>query len=157
MFAFDRAKWVDFVSAYLVNALLTALYVVIQVHFYPESYGATSPLGAQTDDSFFFSLVADSIPPGMETRPNYDQYTYGFTTLVRYVTPFSVVHPVDVIFFLSVIAGLICVYTKQLAYLMTSNARAAQLAYFLALFCPMMLMNGGAVFVPLYAQQPVRL
>lgn len=147
MLAFDRAEGRDFVSAYLGNALLTALYVFIQVRFYPESYGCTSPLGAQTDDSFFFSLVADVIPPGMATRPEYDQYHYGFTTIVRWVTPFAVTRPLDVLFFMSGIAGLVCVYTKQLAYLQTGDRRAARLAYFLALFCPMMLMNGGAVFV----------
>lgn len=147
MFAFDRTECRDFVSAYLGNALLTALYVAVQVRFYPESYGCTSPLGAQTDDSFFFSLVADSIPPGLDTRPGYDQYQYGFTTLVRWLTPFRVVHPLDVLFFLSVIAGLVCVYTKQLARLLTADRSAARLAFWLALLCPLMLMNGGAVFV----------
>src|SRR6186713_3265008 len=48
---FDRAETRLFVTAYFVNAALTALYVLLQVHFYPDSHGCTSPLGAQTDDS----------------------------------------------------------------------------------------------------------
>jgi hypothetical protein len=144
---FDRHETRDFVSAYLVNAVLTAAYVLAQVHFYPASYGCTSPFGAQTDDSFFFSLVADEIPPGMETRDGYFLYTYGFSSVVRMATPFRVLHPLDVLFFLSGVAGLVSVYSQQLAVQLTSSRRAGRLAYLLALFCPMMLMNGGAVFV----------
>jgi len=147
MVLFDRrqAKW--FVSAYLITAVLAALYVLVQVHYYPQSYGCTSPLGAQTDDSFFFSLVADSIPPGMETRDGYYLYSYGFSSIVRWITPFYVAHPLDVLFFLSGVAGLVCVYARQLTIQLTSNRHAGRTAYVLSLFCPMMLMNGGAVFV----------
>lgn len=144
---FDWREVKDFVTAYFITAVFTALYVMVQVHYYPESYGCTSPLGAQTDDSFFFSLVADSIPPGMDTRDGYYLYSYGFSSLVRGVTPFSVTHPLDVLFFLSGVAGMVCVYARQLTILLTSNRHAGRTAYVLALFCPMMLMNGGAVFV----------
>lgn len=147
MVLFDRRQVKDFVCAYLVTAVFAVLYVLVQVHYYPESYGCTSPLGAQTDDSFFFSLVADSIPPGMETREGYYLYRYGFSSLVRWITPFRVTHPLDVLFFLSGVSGLVCVYAKQLAILLTSNRQAGRTAYVLCLFCPMMLMNGGVVFV----------
>jgi hypothetical protein len=144
---FDHVETRHFVNAYFVNAALTALYVLVQVHFYPDSHGCTSPLGAQTDDSFFFSLVADEIPLGMDTRPEYYLYSYGFSNLVRAVTPFTVTHPLDILFFLSGVAALVSVYTRRLAVHLTGSERAGRMAYFLALFCPMMLMNGGAVFV----------
>jgi len=144
---FDRSELKDFAQAYLINGFLTALYVLAQVHFYPESVGCTSPLGLQTDDSYFFSLVADDIPPDLETREGYFLYTSGFSDLVRFITPFRVTHPLDVLFFLSIVAGLICVYTQQYALQLTGDKKVARTAYILCQFCPLMLMNGGAVFV----------
>jgi len=144
---FDRKELPLFFTAYLVNGLLTALYFAVQIYNYPETSGTTSPFGAQTDDSYFFSLVADEVPSDMETRPFYYLYEEGFSNLVRFLTPFRIVHPLDVIFITSSFAGLLCVYTHQFALLMTGDSRVAKTAYFLCMLCPLLLMNGGAVLV----------
>jgi hypothetical protein len=144
---FDRREAPRFLQAFIVNAFLTAIYILIQSGMYPETYGTTTPGGSQTDDSYFFSLVATSIPLGLETRPNYEEYRQGLTDILKFITPFPVYHPLDVIFFTSGIAGLICVYARRFAILLSRNFKAGQIAYVLCLFCPQLLMNGGAVLV----------
>ncbi len=144
---FDRHELPLFFPAYFVNALLTSLYFAVQIYNYPETHGTTSPHGYQTDDSYFFSLIADEIPAGLQTRDLFYRYQEGFSTFIRFLTPFRVVHPLDVIFFTSGVAGMLCVYTHQYARLITSDPRVARTAYLLCLLCPFLLMNGGAVLV----------
>lgn len=147
IYVFDRPQFRDFVQAFLVNGLLAAIYVLIQSHFYPEYYGCTSVNAFQTDDSYFFSLVADDLPLNLETRAGYFMYEYPFTNFIRFIIPFSIRHPLDVLFFMSGVAGLICVYTQQLTVQFTGSRDAGYSAYLLCQFCPLFLMNGGAVFV----------
>ena len=148
MFVLDREQQRWFIHAYFVNGLLTAIFVAIQIYNFPNSYGTTSPHGSQTDDSYFFSLLADEIPPGMETRDSYFLYQSTFPSLIKALTFFRITHPLDVLYFLSGIAGLVCVYARQLTMrIAASDSRAAKAAYSLCLLCPLLLMNGGAVLV----------
>lgn len=147
MFAFDRKELPDFLTAFFVNALLTAAFVVVQIHSFPDSYGMTSPHGSQTDDSYFFSLIADETPSDIETREAYDEYRSGFSDIIRYLTPFRVVHPLDVLYFLSGISGLLAVYTRQFANRLTGDVAIGRSAYVLCLICPLLLMSGGAILV----------
>ncbi len=147
MFVFDRKELPDFLTAFLVNGLLTAAFVVVQIYNFPGSYGTTSPYGSQTDDSYFFSLIADAVPSDMETRDNYHAYRSGFSDLIRYLTPFRVEHPLDVLYFLSGVSGLIAAYSRQLAIQFTGDAAIGHRAYVLCLVCPLCLMTGGAILV----------
>jgi hypothetical protein len=148
MFLLDREQQRWFTHAYFVNGLLTAIFVAIQIYNFPDSYGTTSPNGSQTDDSYFFSLLADEIPSNMETRASYFLYESTFPTLIKALTFFRVTHPLDVLYFLSGIAGLVCVYARQLTMqIAASDSRAAKAAYSLCLLCPLFLMNGGAVLI----------
>jgi hypothetical protein len=143
----DRREIGRLMCAYTVTGLMAACYIVIQSNACPESYGTTTPGGSQTDDSYFFSLMADTIPDGLPTRPGFEQSSSGYSDIVKHLTPFRIEHPLDVVFFMSGVAGLASVYTRRFAILLTRDQRIGSKAFWLCLFCPLMLMNGGAVLV----------
>lgn len=146
--AFDRKQFILFLTAFNLNALFTIIFVVVQLYYFLEGYGTTSPFSlSQTDDSYFFSLIADHIPIGLETRPHYDLYSSGFTDLIRFVSRFTVSQPLDVLYFQSGIAALLAVYAKEVAAKLANAPRALNIAYWLSLCSPLLMMNGGVILL----------
>ncbi|MDP3655584.1 MAG: hypothetical protein Q8R45_01280 [Brevundimonas sp.] len=147
IYVLHRPQMKDFLTAFLINSAAIGIFYVVQTHFYPESFGTTSPLGSWTDDSFFFSLVADSVPPGLELRRDYFLYTMTFSSIVDALTVLPIHHPMDVIFFQSGVAALLATFTKRFAFQMSGDHRIARVAYILCIVCPFLMMNGGVVFI----------
>lgn len=144
---FHRAEIRAFVLAFCVNSALISIVYIIQTSVYPDSFGTSSPLGSWTDDSFFFALVADTTPPSLVLRDNYFLYTAVFSDIVRAITLFPIHHPMDVIFFQSGTAGILTTFLRLFVIKQTGDVRMANVAFVLALFCPFLLMNGGAFFL----------
>lgn len=142
-----RSSYRDFAFAYVVNSLAIAVFFIIQTRVYPESFGTTSPLGSWTDDSFFFALTADSVPPSLELRESYYLYSQPFSSIVRFLTLLPTHHPMDIIFFQSGIAGLLAAFTKRFMWQMSSDKKLSDAAYLLAITCPFLMMNGGVIFI----------
>jgi hypothetical protein len=136
-----------FAFAFLVNSAFIAAFYLVQTSVYPESFGTTSPLGAQTDDSYFFSMVADSIPGDLEVRDSYFLYDHPFSTFIRRITVLSIDHPMDVIFFQSGIAAMLVTFSRRFMSLLSPDPRLARAVYVLALVCPFLMMNGGVIFI----------
>jgi hypothetical protein len=147
IFVFHKKELKDFSFAFIINSFFIGIFFSIQTYVFPTSYGTTSPLGSWTDDSYFFTLVANSVPPGLVTRANYYEYTHPFSTIIRYLTPLPINHPMDVIFFQSGTAAVISVFTKKFVIQMSGDIKAAKLAYLLTLVCPFLMMNGGVIFL----------
>jgi len=145
---FHRDLTKDFILAFLVNSAFIVVFYWIQINVYPDSYGTTSPLSSSwTDDSYFFTLIADSVPPNLDTRDNYFLYNHPFSTLVRTLTPFSIIHPMDVIFFQSGIAALLATFTKSFILQLSNNLRLGKSVYIFIIVCPFLMMNGGVIFI----------
>ncbi len=144
---FHKNEMPSFLMAFTVNSALISAYYVIQTAVYPESFGTSSPLGSWTDDSFFFALVADSIPPALLLRDNYSLYTSPYSDFIRFVSLLPIHHPMDVIFFQSGVAGILTTFLRRFTIQHTGDARLGNIAYFFALFCPFLLMNGGALLI----------
>lgn len=147
IYALHRSEIRDFVFAYVINSLFIAVFYIIQTHIYPESYGTTSPLGSWTDDSFFFAIAADSVPPSLELRASYYLYSQPFSTMVQWLTLPSTSHPMDLIFFQSGTAALLATFTKRFMWRMSGDAKLSNVAYLLALTSPFLMMNGGVIFI----------
>ncbi len=143
----DKKEAWAFTYAFIINAALTSIFVVIQCYVYPESYGTTSPFGSWTDDSYFFSLIADRIPLGLVTRDYFYEYTAFFSQTIRFVTPFRVYHPLDVIYFQSITAALLTIYSRQFAIQLTGDKKFANTVYIFCIVSPFLLMNGGAILL----------
>lgn len=136
-----------FALAFFVNSAFIAVFFVVQTNVYPDSYGTTSPLGAQTDDSYFFSLLANEIPANLLVRDQYFEYSHTFTTLIRILTPLPIVHPLDAIFFQSGTAALLATFTRRLALQITSDRHLADIVFAFVVVCPFLMMNGGVILI----------
>ncbi len=144
---FDKKETIDFIIAFLYNGLFTIIYVGLETYIYPESYGTTSPLGSWTDDSYFFSLCADSIPKGLLVREEYWLYSQFYSDLVCFVTPFKIHYPLDIVFFQSGLAAIISTYSKQYSIQCFSNEKLGRMVYYLSIFSPFLLMHGGVILI----------
>jgi hypothetical protein len=137
-----------FVLAFLLNSAFIAGFFVVQTQVYPDSYGTTSPLSTSwTDDSHFFSLLADELPPNLLVRDQYFLYSQTFSTLIRALTPLPIVHPMDAIFFQSGTAALLATFTRRLMLQLGAERKLASVAYAFTVGCPFLLMNGGAILL----------
>ncbi len=145
---FHRDLTKDFIFAFFINSAFITAFYLIQTSVYPDSYGTTSPLSSSwTDDSYFFALAADDLPPNLVVRDNYFLYEHPYPALVRALTPFSINHPMDVIFFQSGISAMLATFTKKYLFQLSANWRLADTAYLFVLVCPFLMMNGGVLFI----------
>lgn len=144
----DRKEVGAFFYAFLINAFFTSLYIAIQSYIYPDTYGTTSPLNLSwTDDSYFFALCADIIPNRMYVRDSYWEYTHFYAEILKFITPFNISHPLDVIFFQSCTSAILSIYTRQFAVQTTNNTKIGNIVYNLCIFSPFLLMNGGVILI----------
>ncbi len=144
----NREDLPQFAFAFLVNSAFIAVFVAVQSSIYPDTYGTTSPLSSSwTDDSYFFTLAADSFPADLLSRENYWHYTHTFPTLIRALTPLPIEHPLDALFFQSGIAAVLSTFTRRLVLQLSGGARVADTAYVLVLICPFLMMNGGVILL----------
>ncbi len=132
-------NWLEPIALYLLYSglIITAYYA--NYWTFPGFYGFTAGEIAGTDDSYFYSLVASSIPEGFPARPGYYLNDHPYELLMEWISPHSITHPFDILFFNAVGAVFIPVYTRMLAYEITKERRIAQLAFWLIALCPFML------------------
>lgn len=148
IFVFNRDDIEDFSFAFLVNSLFIAVFVLVQSTVYPDSYGTTSPLSSSwTDDSYFFALVADTIPADLFVREDFFLYSHPYALLIRWLTIFSIDHPLDALFFQSGVAAMLTTYSKKFTWQLSGNHRLANTVYLFALICPFLMMNGGVILI----------
>lgn len=147
IFVFHRDQIGDFIFAFLINAAFTSIFIMVQVSVYPETFGTTSPLGAWTDDSYFYSLVADAIPPAMEIRDYYYLYSHPFAEIIKFLSIFPIKHPMDVIFFQSGIAASLTTFVKVFTFQRTRDDALSNVAFVFAAICPFLMMNGGVILL----------
>jgi hypothetical protein len=146
-FILDKVELKLYFTGFLINSLLASLFIILQSYIYPDSYGTTSPLGSWTDDSYFFALCADTIPQNMFLRDNFWEYTHFYTDIIKFLDPFPINYPIDAIFFQSIIAAILAVYSKIFTFQITKNNKASKLVFFLCAFSPFLLMHGGAILL----------
>jgi hypothetical protein len=138
----------NFAFAFVVNSAFIAIYVFIQSTTYPDTYGTTSWHSVSwADDSYFFTLTADSFPPDLLARPFYWEYQHTFSNLIRLVTPLRIEHPLDVLFFQSGTAAMLSTFTSRLAWQWSGDRKLSNTVFVFALVCPFLMMNGGVILI----------
>jgi len=131
-----------------VNSAFVGIFVLVQSTVFPDSYGTTSPLAVSwTDDSFFFTSVADTVPAELFTREDYWLYEPVFAQLIRLITPLPIGHPLDVLFFQSGTAALLATFSAKLMLQLSRDRQLANVVFVFAVICPFLLMNGGAILL----------
>lgn len=123
--------------------LLYGLYTFLAISLYalqywsvPEYIGFSGPRGIGTDDGFFFSQIATSIP--------YETYVANitpFSKLLHFVSLYPVTHPFDILFFTVMMTVFIPVFTREVALIITNQKKVAKLAFILVGICPFTLSN----------------
>ena len=148
IFIFDFKELIDFTFAFVFNAFLTSIFIAVQSHIYPNSYGTTSEFTvAYTDDGYFFSLIADQIPNGLVTRYDYQVYSSFYSDLIRFCIPFKVQHPLDAVYFQSGVAAILATYTKQFTSQISKDKKLVRTVYLFCILSPFLLMHGGALLI----------
>ncbi len=120
------------------SGLILAAYYINYITF-PSFYGFTPAGIAGTDDSYFYSLVASSLPSDFPTREYYHIRTHPYELLMEWVTPFTIEHPFEILFFNAVGAVFIPVFSRSLAQVVTKDERVARLTFWLVALCPFLL------------------
>lgn len=137
-----------FAFAFLINSAFIALFFVVQTAAFPDSYGTTSPDSSSwTDDSHFFTLLADELPANLLVRDQYFLYTHTFSTLIRVLTPLPIVHPMDAIFFQSGTAALLATFTRRFTLQLGGDRQLGDVVFAFTVACPFLMMNGGVVLL----------
>lgn len=146
---FWNYKFLDeYIKYFAVNAFMATLFIAIQSHVYSDSYGTTSILGSSTDDNYFFSLLADKMPINMFIERNfYFEYTSAYTDLIKFLTFHKIEFPIDVIFFNSIVASFLIIFTGKVVSEFSCDPKSAIMAKTMTMLCPYYLMNGGAIIV----------
>jgi hypothetical protein len=130
----------------LLSSLISTIYIFIQSSIYPETFGTTSRYGSWTDDSYFFTLITDKLPPNFFIeRDNYFEYNSGFATILKKITIYKIEYPIEVIFFQSGVMTILALSAKESNILF--NKLNNNITSYLIIFCPFLYMNGGAILV----------
>lgn len=121
----------------VIIALYFAHYLTL-----PEYQGFSGGLGVGTDDSYYYTLVADRLPNDFPIRLGYWLRDVPYAIFLRAINPFAVTHPFDVLFFNAIPATFTPILTRRLTLEVTGQYDVARLAFILTALGPILMMNG---------------
>ncbi|OKZ13474.1 MAG: hypothetical protein BHV75_02255 [Bacteroides oleiciplenus] len=122
---------------YLLLALI--LYSVQKLQM-PSYMGLTGPEGSiGTDDCRYFAGVADVNVP---YKVYYDFTSFGFCLFIKFIYPFKIIDPINVIILNLIGISFLPSFTGKLAYYFSNDKRVADLSEKLMLLCPFTLATG---------------
>lgn len=123
---------------YSFYALLVITLFLVQHWTYPDYFGFSGGPYIGTDDSDYYTHVADELPHSFPVR---ERPVRNYELLMRFITWYPVTHPFDILFFNVLPLVLIPPFTFRLALVLTYKREVSRLAYKLVLFCPFLLAN----------------
>jgi hypothetical protein len=130
------------IGLYAFYAFLTLVIYEVQLAEAPMYLGFSGKEGAfGTDDTYFFSLLAERVPYEMDLRIYYAGYDHPYTHFLSAVKFYKIYHLFDIIWINLVPVVLLPVLTRALAYSLTDNENVARGAFFLMAICPFTLSN----------------
>jgi hypothetical protein len=130
------------IGLYAFYAFLTLVIYEVQFAEAPMYLGFSGKPGAfGTDDTYFFSLVAERVPYDMNLRPYYAEYDHPYATFLDVISFYDVYHLIDIIWANLIPMVLLPVLTRALAHSLTDNENVARGAFFLMAICPFTLSN----------------
>ena len=130
------------IGLYSFYAFLTLIIYGVQFAEAPMYFGFSGRPGAfGTDDTYFFSLLAERVPYDMDLRMYYAEYDHPYATFLDVISFYDVYHLMDIIWANLIPVVLLPVLTRALAYSLTDNENVARGAFFLMAICPFTLMN----------------
>lgn len=135
---------------FLFYTFIAIMLFVLQMLTNPSYFGFSGGLGVGTDDSYYYSKAVplEDIPNGFPLRdtfflrssiPGYSEILRVFSGLFSL---FTVIHPIDLLFFNVLVLSFIPIFTGKVAEIILKDTKVSDLAYKLSLFCPILITNG---------------
>jgi hypothetical protein len=129
------------IGLYAFYAFLTLVIYEVQLAELPLYSGFSGGGGFGTDDSYFFSLLAERVPYDLPLNQYYAEKDHPYTTFLEFISFYDVYHLMDIIWANLIPVVLLPVLTRALAYSLTENESVARGAFFLMAICPFTLSN----------------
>lgn len=131
----------EVVGLYAFYAFLTLVIYEVQFEEAPMYFGFSGGDLFGTDDTHFFSLLAERVPYDIPVRQYYAEYDHPYTTFLDFISFYDIYHLMDIIWANLIPMVLLPVLTRALAYSLTENENVARGAFFLMAICPFTLSN----------------
>jgi hypothetical protein len=129
------------IGLYAFYAFLTLVVYKVQFAEAPMYLGFSGGKLFGTDDTHFFSLLAERVPYDIPLRPYYAEYDHPYTTFLDFISLYDVYHLMDIIWANLIPLVLLPVLTRALAFSLTGNENVARGAFLLMVICPFTLAN----------------
>jgi hypothetical protein len=130
------------IGLYTAYAALVLLIYFVQKAEFPMYFGLSGPEGSYgTDDTYYFSQVADRVRYDMDLREYYQYDIHEYSTFLKTVAVVEVRHLFDIIWVNLIGAVMLPVFTRGLAMEMFEEKNVGQVAFILMAICPFTLAN----------------
>ena len=126
--------------------LISIFLYVLHLIFIPEYFGFSGGLGVGTDDSYFYSLIAEELPNNFPVREGYWSREHPFILFVDLISPLKITHPLHALLYNILAYTLIPVYSYLFVYEYTKDNKLARVTFLLTLFCPFIALN-SSIFI----------
>lgn len=134
-------------AVFTAYAFITLGIYLAQLWTQPAYYGFSGGFGVGSDDSFFYSLVARSLPDEFPFRAGRFIPDHNFAHMLR--VPARIIwalggrlHPLDLLLFNAAGLAALPTLTRALGLRVGLDARASNLAFLFTAVCPFMMLNG---------------
>ena len=136
----DNAKRLFF--AYHFNLFFAILFYLIFKSQFPEYLGLSGAEGGiGTDDCRFYAQIVGG--KGLLYRIMVSTtHIYSYSKLLRFIYPFEVFTPLNIIVVNIIFAAYLPIYVKRFTILLTKNERIGNTAFWFSLLCPFNLYFG---------------
>jgi hypothetical protein len=131
------------IGLYAFYAFLMLVIYEVQLAEAPMYLGFSGKEGAfGTDDTYYFSQLAERVPHEMDLRIYYAEYAnHPYVKFLDYISFYDVYHLMDIIWANLIPMVLLPVLTRALAFSLTGNENVARGAFLLMVICPFTLAN----------------
>ena len=134
-------------TVFTVYAFAALAIYLAQLWTLPSYYGFSGGFGVGTDDSFFYSLVARTLPDEFPLRAGNYIPEHSYADLLRIPARLvwalgGTLHPLDLLLFNAAGLAALPSMTRELGERVGLDARSAGLAFLLMAVCPFTAING---------------
>lgn len=132
--------------AFQVLLFIVLIIYISNMIVWPDFLGLTPNIrGVGTDDAKFYAGVTDNIEslPSSAAYYSYWRMTNVFSRFLNVLYPFSIYHPITILIPNTLGLAFIPYFTYKVTLNASNEEKVARLAFFLVLFCPMLIANGA--------------
>lgn len=131
----EREKRTTNCIYFLVYILLALIYMTFNYIQMPEYMGLSGPSDVGTDDVNYYAGLADApITYSTERWDIAEENTY--SKLIRFLYPFKIIHPVDIIIFNILGIAFLPYLTNNISYVFFEDKRVSSISEKLVFYCP---------------------